>query len=125
MGTIRGYLLSICLVCGSFCFQSNAQELNASIIDIDQVKTLLGNPDQITSTSPNSETWQYGESMIFMRENKVVAWSDNGELGKLADAKKLHIDKNQKSSPETLNWINPWTPPQSDNKEESINEIVP
>lgn len=103
---------------------SYAEELS-NIIDVQQVKAMLGEPDKITQTSSDSETWEYGSSKIFIRDGKTIAWSDNGELGELAATKKLRIEKTVAESKDTQNWINPWTPPPPENKEQTIKEIVP
>ena len=37
----------------------------------------------------------------------------------------MKLEKEKIESKETLNWINPWTPPLSEDQDKMIGEIIP
>ena len=114
----------LCCRTGVSLSQTEHNILRAGL-EISTVRQFLGEPDKITKREgAASESWYYGDSVIFIESERVIAWSDRGNLSKLIAVsgmeKKPTIDVDA-----TAGWTNPWTPPELDStKEEVVNKIV-
>ncbi|MCC6932817.1 MAG: hypothetical protein IT292_06145 [Deltaproteobacteria bacterium] len=119
-GLLKPFLVIFFLL--SFVNYAVAQDDKESL-DTKFISELLGNPSKVTGENTEFETWYYGESKVFIKKGKVIAWTDNGELKKLADLPKQRkvADKNKTE----IYWPNPWTAPTIDQREGVIDEVLP
>ena len=94
-----------------------------NLITVKTLKEIVGAPLKVEGQGSSLETWYYGESKVFVREDKVVGWTDNGELAKLDSlpAKKVTAET---ESGENESWPNAWTAPEIQQKD-VISDVIP
>jgi hypothetical protein len=89
---------------------------------------IVGEPEHKTiKDSSNSESWHYGNSLLFMENGKLVAWSDSGELKELALARKQEREKRAKKrqrKDRESGWIDVWQPSPSLSPKEVLDDIL-
>ena len=94
-----------------------------NLITVKTLNEIVGTPLKVEGQGSSLETWYYGESKVFVREDKVVGWTDNGELAKLGSlpAKKVTAET---ESGENESWPNAWTAPEIRQKD-VIRDVIP
>ena len=91
-----------------------------------EIARQIGQPDKKTQTGPSTETWYYGQSVVFFTENTVTAWSDKGEIESRARA--LYF----KSPPDTVEeqlkkdgWVRDWKYKKPVTSTDVLQEMLP
>jgi hypothetical protein len=100
----------------------------------DELMKYLGKPDQIakqgasadsTSDKKRSE-WRYGNSLVFIVDGKVTAWSDSGDL----EARKLVSSLQPKNGRGRLKdgglegWKNAWQKEEEVTSDQVVSELL-
>lgn len=86
-----------------------------------EILSKFGKPDRSQKKIPGRETWLFGQSMIFFSKEKVMAWTDSGEL-----AQRNNLSAVRPLNPKGLarysnSWENAWTPK---SRQESREEVL-
>jgi len=89
----------------------------------DELVGVLGKPDSKTSAG-NREEWRYGNSLIFIQNGSVNAWSDGGDLVSRKVISNLRTDEKKSSTTEFSGWKNAWEKEESIAADDVISELV-
>jgi len=100
----------------------------------DELVKYLGKPDQISSPSTSSTNstpspraeWRYGNSLVFLVDGKVTAWSDSGDL----ESRKLVSSLQPKGSRARMKegglegWKNAWEKEDEVTSDEVVSDLL-
>lgn len=98
----------------------------------DDLVRYLGKPDQVSSTLMGSNSddlraeWRYGNSLVFLVDGKVTAWSDSGDL----DSRRLISSLQPKNARGRLKddsldgWKNAWEQEDEVTSDEVVSELL-
>lgn len=76
-----------------------------------EIERRYGKPDEVRKDTAGRDVWHYGASSIFLADEKVTAWVDQGELAKRESAIAMKPSTSAKRSDDLREeWVNPWTP---------------
>ena len=93
-----------------------------------QIEHLIGQPSyKETKASTQGETWHYGASLVFLKGNKLIAWTDAGEISKqLKKMKKRNTASVKKTQlkDEKNAWIDLWKEKPIFSEEEILNDLL-
>ena len=81
---------------------AKAEVLSLNDLSQKQIIKTYGKPDKIVKNAEKQSQWIYGESLIFFKEGKVTAWSDQGDLLN-SKSEFIKFDIYMK------NWDTPWS----------------
>lgn len=89
-----------------------------------EVLERFGEPDRrVTSPGEGRESWYFGNSIIFMSDEKVTAWTDAGDLVEHQTYKSLAPEGHVKDF-KLQGWTTAWEQKSSVSEEQIIDEIV-
>jgi hypothetical protein len=89
-------------------------------ISADELTAQLGKPDE-RSGDPSSEKWKYGSSLVFLRDGKVTAWSDTGNL---ASRRTGRANFKRKQERRVNDWAKAWEPQESLSRDKAIDSVL-
>jgi hypothetical protein len=93
-------------------------------LDSRQIQETFGPPDKVAHGSPGNERWHYGQSVVFLNDGKVVAWSDRGDL--VTRRKQIELQRNIKRDEvdKKSDWVNTWTPNDTADVDEILDDLM-
>ena len=99
----------------------------------DELVKYLGKPDQISSPTSKNEAnenqraeWRYGNSLVFLVDGKVTAWSDSGDL----ESRKLVSSLQSKGARARMKdagldgWKNAWEKEDEITSDEVVSDLL-
>lgn len=93
-------------------------------IESQEVLDRFGEPDRrVASPGEGRESWYFGNSIIFMSDQKVTAWTDAGDLIEHQTYKSLAPEEHAKDF-KLQGWTTAWEQNSSVSEEQIIDEIV-
>lgn len=91
----------------------------------DEVTKHFGPPDRKREDdSLQTQSWYYGESVIFFAQGQITGWSDQGELASREEMDRFRLQNHNPYGFEEKGWFNVWTPQKPESMERVIDEIL-
>ncbi len=93
-------------------------------MDTQQMQETFGQPDRVVTGTAGNERWHYGQSVVFVNQGRVVAWSDHGELSSRRNQTKVQRLIKQDSTEGQSSWVNSWTPADKADADEILDDLM-
>ena len=104
------------------------QQVEITGMSTHDVVATFGEPDS-RSGPKAKETWHYGDTLVFISNDKVAAFVDSGELAKRRDRARFQKPKEEQPSDaldlaNSREWKNDWTTAVHTPAEDVVDELV-
>lgn len=132
---IRTILVALIIHSAALCLLAQSAPVNKDYLrglNKEELVKYLGKPDQISPPSSNNTDpkaraeWRYGNSLVFLIDGKVTAWSDSGDL----ESRKLVSSLQPKGGRARLKdgglegWKNAWQKEDEITSDEVVSDLL-
>jgi hypothetical protein len=133
---IRTILVALMILSFSLCADAQSASSNKDYLrglSKDELIKYLGKPDQVSTPSSNDVNssnpraeWRYGNSLVFLIDGKVTAWSDSGDLEsrKIVSSLQPKGGRGRLKDTGLAGWKNAWEKEEEITSDEVVSELL-